>query len=152
MKGVERFQILVARNPQTVTDAVQLSRTMSCKSSLSISCVAEDTAETSTLVSDVAPGPTALLLEIKQSIHKEVAHPLSLVAQAPEPVTVLDRSLQAPGYLPSTTAHTMCFRKQRWNYLIKPLEKCSHHHRRDRKTIRVSRLEHCYNPPVFSGP
>lgn len=98
IKGVDddTFQMLVARNPQTVTDVVQLCQEYDelRKQRVSTRRAAEDTAEVSALVHDVAADHTVLLPHIKQFIREEVARQLSLVAEASAPVTSLDPRLR----------------------------------------------------------
>lgn len=91
MKGVDddAFQMLVARNPQTVADVIQLCQSYDelRKQRASTRRAVQDQAEISTLASDVAADHTALLPHIKQFIREEVARQLSLVTHTPEPMT-----------------------------------------------------------------
>lgn len=111
--------MLVARNPQTVADVIQLCQTYDelRKQRASTHRAAQDTADISTLANDASADHTVLLPHIKQFIREEVARQLSLVAHTPEPATssiepplrhVIERQVAqalptAPPPLPVTT-------------------------------------------------
>lgn len=99
MKGIDddAFHMLVAKNPQSVGEVIELCQSFDelRKQRISTRRPNTQTADLSALEQRPSGSDnTALLLQIQQYIREEVARQLSLVASVAEPPTSLDQSLR----------------------------------------------------------
>lgn len=99
MKGIEddAFQMLIAKNPQTVTDVVQYCQNYDelQKQRISTCLPSSDTANMLALtVGAVSTGTTMLMRQIQQFVQEEVARQLSLVSCVLDSAQALAQTLR----------------------------------------------------------